>query len=110
VSDVYEHNPGDHEDPQAGPTLLVGIVGTLMLVAILLALTAIYYNAKAREVEVQVVDVDRAEVRDLYEGQRALLHESGRKPREVLGETVEVDVIPIERAMALVVQEANGPR
>ena len=107
MSDTYEHNPNDHEDPLAGVTMMVGGLGAIGLVAIMLLLTAIYYNAKTDDVRAKVYMQEREEVRDLYVAQENLLHETGRQPRDVLGEMVDVNVIPIDQAMDIIVAEAG---
>jgi hypothetical protein len=108
VSDAFEHNPGDHEDPLAGPTWLIGALGVLTLVIILMVLTAIYYNTKAEEVKENFITPVREDVVAMKTRQEALLHEpAGWVERQEGGETVRAYVIPIERAMELVVQDAN---
>ncbi len=110
MTDVFEHNPGDHEDPLAGPTWLMGFLGAVTLVAIIGALTALYYNEKNEEVEDQIVIPPREEVADLTAQQEALL---AGPPRSIIrqeqGEEVRAYVIPIDRAMELVVREYGTP-
>ncbi len=55
MSEVYDHNPEEHDDPSAGPTWLTTVVGVLLLVATVLGVTALYYNVKAGEVEREVI-------------------------------------------------------
>ncbi len=106
MSEGFEHNLGDHEDPLAGPTWLVGVFGVVTLVAIIGGLTALYYNEKNSEIEEQVVIPPREEVADLTAAQEALLAGPPRSVvREEQGEQVKAYVIPIERAMELVVKE-----
>ena len=106
MSDAFEHNPDDHEDPAAGPTWLMGAVGVLLLVAILLALTAMYYNVKAEKVQEEVVSRPFRDIEKLRQSQRALLEDEPRwvTRQEVAGE-VQALVIPIDRAMDIVVAE-----
>ena len=40
--EYLEHNPGDHEDPLAGPTWTVGIIGTVMFVVTVLGVASLY--------------------------------------------------------------------
>ena len=109
MTDVYEHNPQDHDDPVAGPTWLIGFLGTILLVAIMLGTTALYYNVKAGKVDEQVVRPERAEVAKLHRAQEAMLTGPPRwVQREDQGEMVTALVIPIEDAMDLVVAEANA--
>ncbi len=106
MTDVFEHNPGDHEDPAYGSTLLVGILGTLLLVATVMGTTALYYNVKAEEIFGEVISKERAEPVDLYQKQQALLAGPPRwMERDEQGEMVRAYIIPIDRAMELVVQE-----
>ena len=108
MTEVFEHNPQDHEDPVAGPTWLVGILGAILLVVSLLGLTALYYNVKAEELEGQVIGLERLEVLELRRQQEALLAGSPRWiKRDEQGEEIEAFIIPIERAMELVVEEAG---
>ena len=65
MSDVFEHNPGDHEDPLTGPSWYVGLVGGLILVATLLGLTALYYNMVTEEEVEKVINTGRDEFDDL---------------------------------------------
>ncbi len=109
MTEVFEHNPGDHDDPVSGQTWLIGFLGALVLVAMMLGLTAIYYNAKAREINEVVVRPERQEVRQLRQEQESLLAGPPRwVTRDDGAETVEALIIPIERAMELVVMEGVG--
>lgn len=105
MSEVYEHNPSDHEDPVAGSTWLVGICGALLLVAIIYGLTALMYRAE-QEVFVQsVLDTPIVQVRELREEQQRLLE---GPPRTVsIAEGVEAHIVPIEEAMQDVVNDAQ---
>ncbi len=108
MTEAFEHNPGDHEDPVSGQTWLIGFLGALVLVAMMLGLTAIYYNAKAREINKVVIIPERQEVRQLLQEQESLLAGPPRwVTRDDGAETVEALIIPIEWAMELVVAEAE---
>ncbi len=112
MTEVFEHNPSDHEDPRAGITWFIGAVGTLMLVVTMLAVWALYYNVKAQEVESAVVLPIREDVVDLARRPEALLAGSPRWMDlvDAQGQPVRTYVIPVERAMQIVVQEANDDR
>lgn len=47
----YEHNPGDHEDPLAGPTWMVSFIGVVLLVVTFLGLTSVYYSAQVEDAD-----------------------------------------------------------
>lgn len=110
MSDVYEHNPSDHEDPLPGPTWMIGFIGAVLMVVIVLGITALYYSAKQEEVVVKVVEAEPVELVVLRRQQEEQLHVTRWEEREDVdpsGETVEVRslVIPIEQAMEAVVEE-----
>ena len=46
MSQVYEHNPGDHEDPAPGMTWMMGIIGMLILIVIYFGITAVYRDSQ----------------------------------------------------------------
>ena len=48
MHEVYEHNPGDHEDPLPGPTWILGILGSGLLGVVVLGVTALFFNADER--------------------------------------------------------------
>lgn len=130
MSDAYEHNPGDHEDPLPGPTWLVGIIGVVLLVVIVFGLTSLYYGAERELDERQEAQRfeqsrDRGEkstsVEALTAGQDAVLADpaaalsaSGRsgavrEQQWVDGRVVSSRVIiPIEDAMQIVAGENGG--
>ncbi|MHC4220229.1 MAG: hypothetical protein ACYSU7_17425 [Planctomycetota bacterium] len=107
LTEVYEHNPGDHDDPKAGITWLLGLLGTLLLLVTVLAVTAIYFNLQAEMFQRQVVDAPFVEVQQLRGEQDALLA-GGWVEVEVQGEPVRKYTIPIDQAMQLVIEEANA--
>ena len=109
MTDVFEHNPGDHEDPLTGPSWFVGLVGGLILVATLLGLTALYYNMVTEEEVEKVINTGREELENLRREQSMhLVGPARREERLVNGEVVIALVIPIDQAMELVVRDAEG--
>ena len=106
MSEVFEHNPGDHDDPLAGITWFLGFVGVVAFVITVLAVWALYYNVKASQVEEAFVAPARDEIVELRDAQQELLTgpprwiETGEQ-----GELTRRYVIPIEQAMQYVVRE-----
>jgi hypothetical protein len=114
MSEVFEHNPGDHEDPLTGPTWIVGFLGAVLLTVITLGLTALFYNAQSQEEQHKVVSRDPMELQNL----QAVQHEQiSGEPRWVVQDVrvegseqpqrVRTLVIPIEQAKQLVVNEQS---
>ena len=73
MNEVYEHNPGDHEDPVPASTWMVGLVGTIALVIIMLGLTALYYNAKSEEFTEKHLVMETRELAELRSKQARLI-------------------------------------
>ncbi len=106
MTDRYEHNIDDHEDPAASSTSLVGFIGVVLLVVTMLGITALYYNVKEQRVDETVVEPDRVDVQKVRIRQERLLHTPARwVERDEGGEVTRELAIPIERAMKIVVEE-----
>lgn len=131
MSDAYEHNPGDHEDPLPGPTWLVSIIGVVLLVVIVFGLTSLYHGAerelderketarlaesrKLGGVKSTSLEALRAEHDAILADPAAALSDSGRsgavREQQVLDDRVVSSrvIIPIEAAMQMVVGENGG--
>ena len=106
MSDVFEHNPDDHEDPAAGPLWLVAALGTFLFIVTVLALTALYYNQQSMEDEGKLITATAQEIEDLRTKQEARLAE----PHLDQFEDEIALVIPIERAMEKIVEEYGDRR
>jgi hypothetical protein len=115
MSEHHEHNPGDHEDPLAGPTWMIGFVGVVLLVVTVLGVAAVTYSVADREHEHKVVEElgseGTIELRVLRESQLARLAGPPRRelrdhPERPGGE--ECLVIPIDDAIDRWVEGAQG--
>lgn len=113
MSEVYEHNPSDHEDPLTGPTWIVAFLGAVLLTVITLGLTALFYNAQSQEEERKVILHDPMELGNLHARQREQITGTPRwveQQIEVEGSAPQLTrslVIPIDRAMELVATEQS---
>ena len=106
MTDYYEHNIDDHEDPAASSTWLVGFIGVVLLVVTMLGVTALYYNVKAQRVDVKVVQPEIDEPRKLRIQQEQQLTAPARwVERDDGGEVTRELHIPLDRAMKIVVEE-----
>ena len=108
MTDTYEHNPGDHEDPLPGPTITIGLIGIALLVVSVLGVTTLLYQVTDQEYEKKVVDqrvnIGPPELEKLNSEQLARLAGPARRelrPENPAGQ--ESLVIPIEDAMAKLV-------
>lgn len=107
MSTHYEHNIQDHEDPDAGITWGIGLIGTILLVVTVLAVVALYYNVKATEVKETVIEPQREDVRKLRAEQLQVLNDQPRwvEREDESGEVQRYLAIPIDRAMELVIEQ-----
>ncbi len=109
MTDQYEHNLDDHEDPAASSTWLIGFIGSVLLIVTMLGITALYYNVKTAQVDTEVVQPDIDDVTDARNRQERHLTDSARwVERDEGGEVVRALAIPIDRAMELIVAENSG--
>ncbi len=106
MNDPLEHNPTDHEDPLAGPTWTIGIVGMVLLAVTVLAVAAVFYDVDIAEREIKIEIAPTSAFEQLAAEQRLRLA-GMRRERRADGE--EAVVIPIDLAMELIVQEAGAP-
>jgi len=106
MSDVYE-------DPLPGPTWIVGILGAVLLAVIVLGLTALFYNAQAKEDDKKVVSKEPDEIIKLRAAQTEVLTGTPRlrevSETDAQGQTrvVQSLAIPIDQAMQIIVNEGT---
>lgn len=109
MSEQYEHNPGDHEDPVAGSTWLVGMVGAVLLTVIILGLTALLYQVQDEEMIEHVILAEPEELIRLRAEQQKQLNDPPRFQERPAGEDgsemVRSLVIPIDQAMEIIAKE-----
>ncbi len=107
MSTHNQHNIIDHQDPDAGITWGIGLVGTILLVVTILAVVALYYNVKASKVQEAVIDPQREDVRQLRAEQQRILNDQPRwvEREDESGEVQRYLAIPIDRAIQLVIEQ-----
>jgi len=93
----------DDRDPSAASTIYVGVVGTLLLAAIIYWLTAVYHRTATEEAFVKQVLPAPAEREAVKAAEADKLSSYGW-----VSQPDGVARIPIERAMELVVSERAG--
>lgn len=109
--DQTEHNLHDHEDPLPGPTWIVGVGGSVVLIVVITALTALFYQARDEQYVQDYVDATEPDAVALAAEQAKLLTGTQRiEIRIEVGEdgdkTIEVPIrtIPIDQAMEQVIK------
>lgn len=101
--DIHTAGGSTDDDPDAASTVFIGIVGTLLLVTVVVALQGLYEHATRVELDRKVVSEAPLELRDLQSKQLAILNDY-----RWVDPKAGVAGIPIERAMELVVQERKA--
>ena len=113
MSDQFEHNPKDHEDPLPGPTWLIGIISVVLLLVIFLGLTGLYYGTEEEETLRKAAEIEPIylEVEELRQTQlRHIEGEPGLQVTIVDGQVTDRrTLIPIELAMQKIVEEEGRP-
>jgi hypothetical protein len=109
MSDVYEHNIGDHEDPVPSATWLIGFLGAVLLLVICLGITALAYS------EQHVEFVDKVETATVEQLQQLRQEQEARLNAEPHWQITKTDagedkalIIPLDQAMQAVIGEYRG--
>jgi hypothetical protein len=89
-------------DPSTSRTVLVGFIGTIILFVVIVALQALFYTEEKREFERKVLNQVPEELASLRAKQVENLN-AYRWVEKASG----VVAIPIDRAMQIIVSEAN---
>lgn len=98
--------PGDsHDDPTVWPTAMVGAISAVLLILIVVGLEVLYYQTVVAESRRKFIEQEPQELRQVQAEQRQLL--SGSRPSDAATDRL---VLPIERAMELIVEETRRGR
>jgi hypothetical protein len=89
------------DDPEAGKTWLVSIVGVTILAALVMAISVIYFRTEQAEVDAKVIEPEYLALKDLKASQLSLLAGSGTYSTEVGGQKVERRRIPVAEAIRM---------
>jgi hypothetical protein len=89
------------DDPEAGKTWLVSIVGVTILAALVMAISVIYFRTEQAEVDAKVIEPEYLALKDLKASQLSLLAGSGTYTTEVGGQKVERRRIPVAEAIRM---------
>jgi hypothetical protein len=95
----------DESDPKSTPTLLVGAVGMILLMVIVLLVEVLYHRTTQAEVYRKVISEQPLELRQLQAEQLEQLN-----GYRWVSEPEGVAAIPIDRAVELIVEEAQAGR
>jgi hypothetical protein len=98
--------PTQLDDPEPGSTWFFSLAGIVILVALVVAASAMFFHADAREVETKVIDPAYANLEALRGSWREQLGSYQRYKWTLAdGKSAQKVRIPVARAMELVVQE-----
>ena len=94
------------DDPEAGQTWLVSLIGIIILTAVVIALSVMYFKTEQTEVDLKVIEPQYLALEDLKLKQMELLGSSGAYSLDIAGKPVERQRIPVAQAIKLVSQNA----
>jgi hypothetical protein len=89
------------DDPEAGKTWLVSLMGVIILTALVIALSVMYFRTEATEVEAKVIAPEYLALKELKAKQLDLLASKGTYSVEVNGKQVQRSRIPVADAMRM---------
>ncbi len=102
---VHTAVAADESDPKSTPTLLVGAVGMILLMVIILLVEVLYYRTSQAEVYRKVISEQPLELRQVQAAQQEQLN-----AYRWISQPEGVAAIPIDRAIDLIVDEAQTGR
>jgi hypothetical protein len=116
MSEQFEHNPGDHDDPVGDTTWVVGIGGAVILTVLVIAIAVLYYHTDQEVLVERVINEMPDELVRYRNDQESKLADWG--PIPVLDETGKPAIgangqprqrvhMPISRAMDIIVAEGT---
>ena len=98
--------PTQLDDPEPGSTWFFSLAGIVILVALVVAASVMYFHAETRETDAKVVDQAYARLESSRAAWREQLSSYQRYSwTQADGANVQKIRIPVERAMELVAQE-----
>jgi hypothetical protein len=98
--------PGQLDDPEPGSTWFFSLAGIVILVALVVAASVMYFHVENREVDEKVVDPAYAKLESTRARWREELGSYQRYAwTQPDGKSVQKVRIPVDRAMELVAQE-----
>ncbi|QOJ15678.1 MAG: hypothetical protein HRU75_13960 [Planctomycetia bacterium] len=104
--DTHGHAPlgGDMDDPDPGAVTYIGVVGSLVTIALIFAVAALYHTVDNAEFERKVLNTTNTELAALQNEQRAALAAPARWVDQERG----VARIDIQRASELAIRDLNA--
>ena len=94
------------DDPEAGQTWVVSLIGIIILTAVVIALSVMYFKTEQTEVDLKVIEPQYIALEDLKLKQMELLGSSGNYSLDIAGKPVERQRIPVTQAIKMVSQNA----
>ena len=89
---LTEHEEEQLGDPSTSSLVMVGIVGVIIVIAIVLALQALFNKEDYEETQRKLYDISYFEVRDLKNDQANHIHQWGWVDRQAASVQMPIDV------------------
>jgi hypothetical protein len=104
------------DDPEEGRTWMVSLVGIVILCALVVFLSVVYFRTEQKEIDLKIVDESWLALQRSKQAQMELLSSAGAYTADVGGKPVARERMPIAKAMealvanpALAVPPASRP-
>ena len=113
MSTASEHNEFETstgvlwDDPEAGKTWLVSLMGVTIVAALVIALSVMYFRTEQAEVDAKVIEPEYLALKDLKSRQLELLASSGAYEADVGGKPVQRRRIPVAEAMRMMAADPS---
>lgn len=89
------------DDPEAGKTWVTAIVGIIILTALMIALSVIFFQTEQREVDIKVIEPEYVALKEMKASQADLLASKGSYSLDIGGQPVKRERIPVADAIKL---------
>jgi hypothetical protein len=95
------------DDPEAGKTWTVSLIGVTVLAALVLALSVMYFRTEQAEVEAKVIEPEYLALKELKAQQLELLASRGAYSMDMGGASVQRNRIPVADAMRMMAENPS---
>lgn len=95
------------DDPEAGKTWTVSLMGVTILAALVLALSVMYFRTEQAEVDAKVIAPEYLALKDLKAAQLELLESGGAYSADIGGQPVQRKRIPVTDAIRMMAENPS---
>lgn len=107
--DIAVDTPGiGHDDPEPQATWFIGLAGAVLLTALVLAISVLFYGTQEKLTDKLVIEVPSTQREQLKAAQLEKLAQFGRyTTTDAEGKTIERTRIPVSQAIDLILKDGT---